>query len=226
VQAGGLGADDLGDGLSDQTGRTVALPLQPTPERIHATLIPVQPEHHVINGFDETAEALFAGLQRMLRGSAIAQLTGVADQPAGCRPDPEGKSAIEEAGLGNLDLGSLRMGSEGLGLEARAGQSRERLPQAVSQQIGSAQAEAIQIAGALLVDMRDVPFVIAAQEGFTHAVQYLSRVALERTFPEQNCESIVTGIHPYFHSAAITAVEHLVHDGDLLGMRTMQRPPQ
>jgi hypothetical protein len=74
--------------------------------------------------------------------------------------------------------------------------------------------------------MCDVPFVVAAQERFTHAVQYLSRVALERAFPEQNGGSILRGVDPDLNCAPIPTVEHLVHDGNLLGLCAMQGTPK
>ena len=125
-----------------------------------------------------------------------------------------------------LDRGSLGMGAEGLGLNPAARQGGKGVPHVPSQKPGTAEAERCEISVRGGVDMGDVPLVVAAQEGLTHAVEDLGGVARERTLPEQHRQTVLGRVGPDFHWPAAADIGHFVHHRDLLDMGPVQGSAQ
>jgi hypothetical protein len=71
------GTDDFSNGTPDQSCRLDALALEPTTEGIHAALFPVQPEHNIVDRFNQVPKALLTGPQRVLGVGMIRNLPGV-----------------------------------------------------------------------------------------------------------------------------------------------------
>ena len=77
-----------------------------------------------------------------------------------------------------------------------------------------------------LVDVGDVPLVIAAQECLAHSIEDLGGMTLKRALAEQNGEPVVGGVGANLDRSPVAAVEHLVHHRDLLGMGPVQGAAQ
>jgi hypothetical protein len=100
------------------------------------------------------------------------------------------------------------------------------VPDVVSEKIHSPKAKRRQITVRPLVDVGYVPFVVAAEKCLAHAIQDLGGMSLQSAFAEKNGESIIGGIRANLDRAAIPAVEHLINDGDLIGVGAVQRSGQ
>src|SRR5687767_3018745 len=73
-----LRPDDFTDGPSNQIVRLEALALEPAPECLHAPLLPVEAEDHVVDRLDEVPETLLTRLQLALGAAPIRQFPSVA----------------------------------------------------------------------------------------------------------------------------------------------------
>ena len=73
VDRGALVAHDLGGGPAQEVRGLEPLALEPAAEDVDAALIPIQPEHHVVDRFDQRPEALLRALDRRQRRGALGQ---------------------------------------------------------------------------------------------------------------------------------------------------------
>src|SRR5215208_4960195 len=71
---------DLPDGSSDQSCRLDTFPLEPASKGIHATLLPVETKHYIVDRLHQKTKPLLTGPESIFRLSVIRRLSGVGHQ--------------------------------------------------------------------------------------------------------------------------------------------------
>src|SRR5690349_12925629 len=177
-------SNDLSNRSPDEGCGLDSFPLEPAPEGMHAALIPIQPEHDVVDRFNELTERLFSRQQLLLRLAALRARVTETNQSIGGGDDSEGEPLIgwREEFL-QLDGGSLGVRAEGFCLKPASGQARERVPDILPQQLDPAVATGAEQRISLGIQMGHPPLLIAAQKRFSDVVEDLRGLACLRIFP-------------------------------------------
>ena len=118
------------------------------------------------------------------------------------------------------------MGPERFGLNPGASERGEGPPDIQSEQSGAAEPERRENPIGPLVDVGDVPLVIAAQERLAHSIENLGCMTLKRALAKQHGEPIVGRVGANLDRSPVAAVEHLMHHRDLLGMGPVEGASQ